>query len=94
MAEADLAKATDPVDEPDDDIVICVRGLKNCFGDQVVHEGLDLDVRRGEPAKGVAVGQGRDGHARRQGCVGAGVSGSRKWSWRGKRGLSRTSLLL
>ncbi|MDH7972779.1 ABC transporter ATP-binding protein [Sphingomonas sp. AR_OL41] len=30
------------------DIVIRVRGLRNSFGDQVVHEGLDLDVRRGE----------------------------------------------
>ncbi|HEY0326982.1 MAG TPA: ABC transporter ATP-binding protein [Allosphingosinicella sp.] len=48
MAEADLAKATDPVDEPDDDVVICVRDLKNCFGEQVVHEDLDLDVKRGE----------------------------------------------
>ena len=28
--------------------VIEVRGLRNSFGDQVVHEGLDLDVRRGE----------------------------------------------
>lgn len=24
------------------------RGLRNCFGTQTVHEGLDLDVRRGE----------------------------------------------
>lgn len=31
-----------------DDIVIEVRGLTNRFGTQVVHEGLDLDVRRGE----------------------------------------------
>lgn len=53
MAEADLAKAT----EPDDDIVICVRDLKNCFGEQVVHEGLDLDVRRGE-ILGVVGGSG------------------------------------
>ena len=30
------------------DIVIRVRGLDNGFGDQIVHEGLDLDVRRGE----------------------------------------------
>ena len=37
--------------------VICVRGLKNCFGDQVVHEGLDLDVRRGE-ILGVVGGSG------------------------------------
>ncbi|WP_338468576.1 ABC transporter ATP-binding protein [Novosphingobium sp. ZN18A2] len=27
---------------------IRVRGLKNAFGEHVVHEGLDLDVRRGE----------------------------------------------
>jgi phospholipid/cholesterol/gamma-HCH transport system ATP-binding protein len=32
----------------DEDAIISVRGLKNCFGEQVVHEGLDLDVRRGE----------------------------------------------
>ncbi|WP_166038405.1 ABC transporter ATP-binding protein [Sphingosinicella sp. YJ22] len=57
MAEADLAKAADPVGEPDDDIVICVRDLKNCFGEQVVHEGLDLDVRRGE-ILGVVGGSG------------------------------------
>jgi phospholipid/cholesterol/gamma-HCH transport system ATP-binding protein len=30
------------------DHIIEVRGLKNAFGDQVVHENLDLDVRRGE----------------------------------------------
>ncbi len=32
----------------DGDTVIRVQGLRNAFGDQVVHEGLDLDVRRGE----------------------------------------------
>jgi phospholipid/cholesterol/gamma-HCH transport system ATP-binding protein len=32
----------------DDQPIISVRGLKNAFGDQVIHEGLDLDVRRGE----------------------------------------------
>ena len=37
--------------------IICVRGLKNCFGEQVVHEGLDLDVRRGE-ILGVVGGSG------------------------------------
>lgn len=31
-----------------DDPIISVRGLKNSFGEQVVHENLDLDVRRGE----------------------------------------------
>ena len=30
------------------DTVIEVRGLKNSFGEQVIHENLDLDVRRGE----------------------------------------------
>jgi len=28
--------------------IICVKGLRNSFGDQVVHENLDLDVRKGE----------------------------------------------
>ncbi|QIG78892.1 ABC transporter ATP-binding protein [Stakelama tenebrarum] len=32
----------------EEDIVIRVRGLRNSFGEQVVHENLDLDVRRGE----------------------------------------------
>lgn len=40
-----------------DDIAIRVRGLRNSFGDQVVHEGLDLDVRRGE-ILGVVGGSG------------------------------------
>jgi len=37
--------------------VICVRGLSNAFGEQVVHEDLDLDVRRGE-ILGVVGGSG------------------------------------
>jgi phospholipid/cholesterol/gamma-HCH transport system ATP-binding protein len=37
--------------------IIEVRGLKNSFGDQIVHEGLDLDVRRGE-ILGVVGGSG------------------------------------
>lgn len=41
----------------DDDIVIRVRGLKNSFGEQIVHEGLDIDVRRGE-ILGVVGGSG------------------------------------
>ena len=40
-----------------DDIVIQVRGLKNGFGDQIVHDGLDLDVKRGE-ILGVVGGSG------------------------------------
>ncbi|OYX37899.1 MULTISPECIES: ABC transporter ATP-binding protein [unclassified Sphingomonas] len=30
------------------DVVISVKGLKTSFGEQVVHDGLDLQVRRGE----------------------------------------------
>ncbi len=37
--------------------LICVRGLVNRFGDQLVHDGLDLDVRRGE-ILGVVGGSG------------------------------------
>ena len=40
-----------------DDIVIRVRGLVNRFGAQTVHDGLDLDVRRGEVI-GVVGGSG------------------------------------
>jgi len=43
--------------EADDDIVISVRGLRNAFGEQVIHEGLDLDVHRGE-ILGVVGGSG------------------------------------
>jgi phospholipid/cholesterol/gamma-HCH transport system ATP-binding protein len=39
------------------DVIITVRGLKNAFGEQVVHEGLDLDVHRGE-ILGVVGGSG------------------------------------
>ena len=35
--------------------IISVRGLRNSFGEQVVHDNLDLDVRRGE-VLGVVVG--------------------------------------
>jgi phospholipid/cholesterol/gamma-HCH transport system ATP-binding protein len=37
--------------------VIEVRALRNAFGDQIIHEGLDLDVRRGE-IMGVVGGSG------------------------------------
>ena len=40
-----------------DDVVIAVRGLKNSFGDQVIHDGLDLDLHRGE-ILGVVGGSG------------------------------------
>ena len=39
------------------DAIIQVRGLRNSFGEQVVHEGLDLDVYRGE-ILGVVGGSG------------------------------------
>ncbi|HET7816774.1 MAG TPA: ABC transporter ATP-binding protein [Sphingomicrobium sp.] len=37
--------------------IISVRGLRNSFGEEVVHEGLDLDVQRGE-ILGVVGGSG------------------------------------
>src|SRR3546814_19477886 len=40
-----------------DGIAISVRNLRNSFGDQVVHEGLNLDVRKGE-ILGVVGGSG------------------------------------
>ena len=39
------------------DIVIEVRGLDNRFGEQVIHEGLELELRRGE-ILGVVGGSG------------------------------------
>jgi len=51
---APLAAPESPADSPQrkkasgDDVIISVKGLDNRFGSQVVHEGLDLDVRRGE----------------------------------------------
>src|ERR1700754_2559318 len=44
-------------ERPDESIAIRVRGLKTQFGPQVIHEGLDLDVRRGE-VLGVVGGSG------------------------------------
>lgn len=41
----------------DDEAIIRVRGLKNAFGEQIVHEDLDLEVRRGE-ILGVVGGSG------------------------------------
>ncbi len=40
-----------------DEHIIRVRGIRNSFGDQVIHDGLDLDVRRGE-ILGVVGGSG------------------------------------
>jgi phospholipid/cholesterol/gamma-HCH transport system ATP-binding protein len=43
--------------ESRDDMVIRVRNLVNAFGDQIIHDGVDLDVRRGEVI-GVVGGSG------------------------------------
>ncbi|TNF05006.1 MAG: ATP-binding cassette domain-containing protein, partial [Sphingomonadales bacterium] len=43
--------------QPEDGIAIRVRGLRTSFGEQVVHENLDLDVRDGE-ILGVVGGSG------------------------------------
>ncbi len=43
--------------EAGDDIVIRVRGLRTQFGTQIIHDGLDLDVRRGE-VLGIVGGSG------------------------------------
>ena len=40
-----------------EDVVVCVRGLVNRFGDSTVHDGVDLDVRRNE-ILGVVGGSG------------------------------------
>lgn len=43
--------------DADSELVIRVRGLVNAFGDTVIHDHLDLDVRRGE-VMGVVGGSG------------------------------------
>jgi phospholipid/cholesterol/gamma-HCH transport system ATP-binding protein len=40
-----------------DDIVIAVHGLRNSFGEQIIHENLDIEVKRGE-ILGVVGGSG------------------------------------
>ncbi|HAI93159.1 MAG TPA: ABC transporter ATP-binding protein, partial [Xanthomonadaceae bacterium] len=45
------------MDTPADTLAISIRGLVNRFGNQTVHDGLDLDVRRGE-ILGVVGGSG------------------------------------
>jgi phospholipid/cholesterol/gamma-HCH transport system ATP-binding protein len=37
-----------PHPDPDADAVVQMQGIVTCFGKQVVHDGLDLTVRRGE----------------------------------------------
>ncbi|WP_422505245.1 ABC transporter ATP-binding protein [Stenotrophomonas sp. GZD-301] len=55
--QTDTAPATDDTTCDDAGLAIRVRGLTNRFGSQVVHDGLDLDVRRGE-ILGVVGGSG------------------------------------
>jgi phospholipid/cholesterol/gamma-HCH transport system ATP-binding protein len=43
--------------EAEREVVISVKGLRNSFGEQIVHEDLDLEVRRGE-ILGVVGGSG------------------------------------
>ena len=43
--------------EGQDEIVIEVKGLRNSFGEAIIHDGLDLEVRRGE-ILGVVGGSG------------------------------------
>ncbi|QAY77406.1 ABC transporter ATP-binding protein [Sphingosinicella sp. BN140058] len=52
MSEPQAARQTDEREN-----IIEVHGLKNAFGEQVIHEGLDLEVRRGE-ILGVVGGSG------------------------------------
>ena len=56
---SDVAEMERPVDAEAEgrDVVIEVRGLRNSFGEQVVHEDLDIEVRRGE-ILGVVGGSG------------------------------------
>jgi len=53
----DVSADVSPNVNDDRDVVIRVTGLRNVFGDQVVHDGLDLEVRRGE-ILGVVGGSG------------------------------------
>jgi phospholipid/cholesterol/gamma-HCH transport system ATP-binding protein len=55
MQQADERRVDDAIAQ--DGVAIRVRGLRNSFGDQVVHEKLDLDVRKGE-ILGVVGGSG------------------------------------
>lgn len=49
--------AAGPANRPDGEVLIDVRGLRNSFGEAVIHDGLDLQVRRGE-ILGVVGGSG------------------------------------
>jgi phospholipid/cholesterol/gamma-HCH transport system ATP-binding protein len=57
QAEVAAEAVAEVADRFDGEFPIVIRGLKNTFGSQVVHEGLDLEVRRGE-VLGVVGGSG------------------------------------
>lgn len=57
MATQTLPLASDDTRADEENLAIRVRGLTNRFGAQTVHDGLDLDVRRGE-ILGVVGGSG------------------------------------
>ena len=60
MALSDIFTAEEevqPLAWDNNDLAISVRGLRNAFGSQVIHDGLDLDLRRGE-ILGVVGGSG------------------------------------
>ena len=58
IQQAVEAEARDDIPPPyDGKYPVVVEGLKNCFGDHVIHEGLSLKVRRGE-ILGVVGGSG------------------------------------
>lgn len=57
MDRLELTDETPTTAPTGDDVVISIRGLVNRFGDQIIHDQLDLDVRRGE-ILGVVGGSG------------------------------------
>jgi phospholipid/cholesterol/gamma-HCH transport system ATP-binding protein len=57
QAIAEELAAADAVRPETFERAICIRGLRNQFGDAVIHDGLDLDVRSGE-VLGVVGGSG------------------------------------
>jgi len=57
MSETTMTGSAASASPSDEDAIIRVRGLTTRFGPQVVHDGLDLTVRKGE-VLGVVGGSG------------------------------------
>jgi phospholipid/cholesterol/gamma-HCH transport system ATP-binding protein len=53
----DMSNDISPILPEGQKSVICIRGLRNAFGEQVIHDQLDLDVKKGE-ILGVVGGSG------------------------------------